>query len=197
MILAVGGSLQLRRWLTALLFGVVVLFAGPPVSDAWAEAEPTVSSVRVVSDDCCSTTTYPDNARADAMRGKRRRGSGPRSPASATSLSVATKGGLKRGPKPFGTGPHNLRIGEVADSVTDGRIIAGGQTGLPERFIPTPNGLLSGRRADVLVERADGSLYGINVGRVSSRTGAPIKREAEALNDLEGAGIEMHFVPYR
>ena len=35
----------------------------------------------------------------------------------------------KRGPKPFGKGPHNIKIGDVADSVKDGKIIAGGQTG--------------------------------------------------------------------
>lgn len=105
--------------------------------------------------------------------------------------------GAKRGPKPFGTGAHNLKIGEVADQVRDGQVVAGGQTGLPERLIPTPGGVLSGRRPDVLVQRPDGSLYGINVGRASQRSGAPIKREAEAINDLEGAGLEMHFVPYR
>lgn len=105
-------------------------------------------------------------------------------------------GGVKRGPKPFGTGPHNLRIKQIADSIKDGQIIAGGQTGLPERVIPTPGGVLSGRRPDILVRRADGSTYGINVGLQSRRTGAPIRREAEAIKDLEDAGIEMHFVPH-
>lgn len=89
-----------------------------------------------------------------------------------------------------------MKIRDVADSVKDGEVVAGGQRGLPERAIPTPGGLKSGRRPDILVERPDGSLYGINVGLQSTRTGAPIKREAEAISDLESAGIEMHFVPY-
>lgn len=110
---------------------------------------------------------------------------------------VAPNNPAKRGPKPFGTAPHNLKIKEVADSITDGKIIAGGQRpGLPERLISTPGGFKSGRRPDILVQRPDGSKYGINVGRQSRRTGAPIKREAEAISDLEEFGIEMHFVPY-
>jgi hypothetical protein len=56
--------------------------------------------------------------------------------------------------------------------------------------------VLSGRRPDILIRSADRSVYGINVGLRSPLTGAPIKREAEAINDLEGAGSEMHFVPY-
>jgi hypothetical protein len=49
----------------------------------------------------------------------------------------------------------------------------------------------------ILVERFDGSRYGINVGKQSPRSGAPITREAQAINDLEEfGGLEMHFVPY-
>ena len=102
----------------------------------------------------------------------------------------------KRGPKPFGTGPHNIKIKEVADSIADGDVIAGGQIpGLPEAVIKTPGGIMSSRRPDILVRRADGSQYGINVGK-TTKNGAPIKREAEAIADLEDAGLEMHFVPY-
>ncbi|MWA07608.1 hypothetical protein F8568_046330 [Actinomadura sp. LD22] len=104
------------------------------------------------------------------------------------------KPALMRGPKPAGTGPHNLKIAEVADQVTDGQVIAGGGR-LPEREFATPGGFKSARRPDVLVQRPDGTLYGINVGKQTAR-GAPIKREAEALQDLEGIGIPMHFVPY-
>jgi hypothetical protein len=47
-----------------------------------------------------------------------------------------------------------------------------------------------------LVERYDdGSWYGINVGK-QVKNGAPVKREVEAIYDLEGVGIPMHFVPY-
>lgn len=101
---------------------------------------------------------------------------------------------LKRGPKPFGTGAHNQKIAEVAGQVSDGRVIGGGQM-MPEVSFPTPGGFKSSRRPDVLVERPDGSIYGINVGKQAA-SGAPIKREAQALWDLEGIGIEMHFVPY-
>jgi RHS repeat-associated protein len=102
--------------------------------------------------------------------------------------------GAKRGPKPAGTGPHNLKIEAVGRSVTDGEIIAGGGV-LPERAIATPGGFKGSRRPDILVRRPDGSIYGINVGKQAA-SGAPIKREAQAISDLEGAGIEMHFVPY-
>lgn len=109
----------------------------------------------------------------------------------------ASKTPAKRGPKPHGTGPHNQKIAEVAAQVKDGEIIAGGQTGLPEILIETPGGVKTGRRPDILVRRADGSTYGINVGKTNA-SGAPITREAQALNDLEQfAGLEMHFVPYK
>ncbi|TDD60609.1 hypothetical protein E1293_45590, partial [Actinomadura darangshiensis] len=105
------------------------------------------------------------------------------------------KPAMMRGPTPKGTGLHNLKIAEVAGQVTDGNVIAGGG-GLPERAFATPGGFLSSRRPDILVERPDGSLYGINVGKQAARSGAPIKREAEALQDLENIGISMYFVPY-
>ena len=45
----------------------------------------------------------------------------PASPTAQTPTSSA-----KRGPKPFGEGPHNLKIAEIAGSISDGKIIAGG-----------------------------------------------------------------------
>ncbi|MBR4085962.1 MAG: RHS repeat-associated core domain-containing protein [Lachnospiraceae bacterium] len=100
----------------------------------------------------------------------------------------------KTGPKPKGTGPHNLKIEEIASQVTDGQVIAGGGK-YKERAIPTPNGKKSSRRPDILVKKPDGALYGINVGKTTAN-GAPIKREVEALYDLEDVGIPMYFVPY-
>ncbi len=83
----------------------------------------------------------------------------------------------KRGPKPFGEGPHNQKIKEIADWVTDGDVVAGGQRlGLPEEVVPTPLGTKSARRPDITVRRPDGSRYGINVGRQERRTGLPVKR---------------------
>ena len=108
--------------------------------------------------------------------------------------SIGFNGTKKTGPKPFGTGPHNKKISEVANLVTDGEIIAGGQS-LREKLIPTPGGYKSSRRPDILVKKPDGTMYGINVGR-TNKTGAPVKREVEAIYDLEDSGIPMYFVPY-
>lgn len=51
------------------------------------------------------------------------------------------------------------------------------------------------RRPDILVQKSDGSLYGINIGRTTAN-GSPVKRELDAINDLEDAGIPMYFVGY-
>jgi RHS repeat-associated protein len=127
----------------------------------------------------CVEVAYGMAGSEEDLSGKRNRG---------------TKGGAKTGPKAFGTGPHNEKIAEVAGQVTDGRIIAGGQM-LPEKAIPTPNGLKGSRHPDILVERPDGSIYGINVGK-TTKSGAPIKREMNAINDLEDSDIPMYFVSY-
>jgi len=113
-----------------------------------------------------------------------------------TSESVAdtTITGAKRGPKEAHTGAHNLKIEEVASQVTDGEVIAGGGY-LKEKLIPTPAGIKSGRRPDILVKKYDGTIYGINVGKTTA-SGSPIKREIEAIYDLEDAGIPMFYVPY-
>jgi RHS repeat-associated protein len=102
--------------------------------------------------------------------------------------------GAKRGPKTDPTAPHNAKVREVAAQVKDGEVIAGGGV-KPERLIKTPGGVKGGRRPDILVQKPDGSQYGINVGREAA-SGAPVRREVDAINDLEGAGLPMHFVPY-
>ncbi|MDD2377026.1 MAG: hypothetical protein PHO88_06135 [Clostridia bacterium] len=103
----------------------------------------------------------------------------------------------KTGPKPSGTGAHNKKIKEIADKVDDGEIIYGGQRG-PEKLYSTKGGIKSGRRPDVVVRKtSDGSLYGINVGK-TTKNGKPIKREIDAINDLENFGnMPMRFVPYK
>ena len=102
----------------------------------------------------------------------------------------------KPGPNPAGEGPHNITINEVASSVSDGRVIAGG--GMSREAVrPTPGGMLGSRRPDIWVEKPDGSQYGINIGLQSNRTGAPITREVQAIDDLETfGGLPMHFVAY-
>ena len=59
--------------------------------------------------------------------------------AKTVDLRMQGQGGskAKTGPKPAGTGPHNKKIAETADLVTDGEIIAGGGM-LPEKAINTP-----------------------------------------------------------
>ncbi|MFW5670164.1 MAG: RHS repeat-associated core domain-containing protein, partial [Acetivibrio ethanolgignens] len=108
-----------------------------------------------------------------------------------------SSGKQKTGPKPQGTGAHNLKIEEIASQVTDGTVIAGGGRICPnpEVIIQTPNGLKKTRRPDILVQRPDGTLYGLNVGKTTAK-GAPIKREVEALYDLEDHGLPMYFVGY-
>jgi hypothetical protein len=76
-----------------------------------------------------------------------------------------------------------------------GKIIAGGGK-LPEQLIPTPGGVKGGRRPDILFETENGVLRGRNIGKVDAN-GNPIKRELDALRDLNGpGGIPTDFVPY-
>lgn len=165
----------MRCWLLGLLLVVALsggaLIAGAAPAALGAEVPAGASGAALGVAD--TATTLLRNTRADVTRGERSTVNARRSSSSRISLRLAAEVPAKRGPKPFGTGPHNLKTSEVADSITDGRIVAGGQTGLPERFIPTPAGLRSGRRPDILVERFDGSQYGVNIGRASSRSGAP------------------------
>lgn len=88
----------------------------------------------------------------------------------------------------FSRSHGRAKIREVASKAKDGEVIAGGGA-KPER-------LKSGWRPDLLLEKPDGSQYGINVGREAA-SAAPARREAEAINDLEGAGLPMRFVPYK
>jgi RHS repeat-associated protein len=97
----------------------------------------------------------------------------------------------RRGPSIDPNAPHNKMIRETAERITDGVVIAGGGI-KPEKLIPTPGGFKSGRRPDILVQRPDGTKYGINVGK-QGKYKTPIKREAQAIWDLEGAGVEMYF----
>ena len=56
-----------------------------------------------------------------------------------SSLEDTVGNNAKRGPKPKGTGPHNNKIEEIGNQITDGTVIAGGGK-LPERKINTPGG---------------------------------------------------------
>ena len=120
----------------------------------------------------------------------------PGPPAGSAAARAGTSVSSSSGGVAAQIGPHIEKIADVAGAVSDGRVIAGGQTGRPEAVIRTSGDMKGSRRPDILVERADGSMYA-NVGTQSPRTGAPMTREVQAINDLEEfGGRPMQFVPY-
>lgn len=102
----------------------------------------------------------------------------------------------KRGPKTDPNAPHNKKIREVGDRVEaeGGTVIAGGGR-LPETLTKTPGGNKTGRRPDVLYRDPNGCVRGCNVGKTKA-DGSPIKREQEALDDLNNAGVPTTFERY-
>ncbi|MFC4701776.1 RHS repeat-associated core domain-containing protein [Glaciecola siphonariae] len=119
----------------------------------------------------------------------------------ATGVKLARKatkvrGGAKRGPKTDPDAPHNKKIREVGDQIeaAGGVVIAGGGR-LPEQLVRTPGGNKSGRRPDILYQDCNGMLCGINVGKTKA-DGSPIKREQQALDDLNNAGLPTRFEQY-
>ncbi|MPV86497.1 RHS repeat domain-containing protein [Ostreibacterium oceani] len=125
------------------------------------------------------------------------------SDAAADATKVAAKSadevgdaGKKRGPKTDPNAPHNKKIREIGDQIEadGGTVIAGGGR-FPEQLVKTPNGNKGGRRPDVLYQDCKGNLCGVNVGKTKV-DGSPIKREQEALDDLNGAGLPTKFERY-
>ena len=108
----------------------------------------------------------------------------------------AAKKGVKRGPKTDPNAPHNAKIREIGDQIEadGGTVIAGGGR-LPEQLVATPGGHKSGRRPDIIYKDCNGNLCGVNVGRAKA-DGSPIKREQQALDDLNGAGLPTRFERY-
>ncbi len=106
----------------------------------------------------------------------------------------------KRGPKPKGAGPHNKaierRINELKRELDpDWEHVGGGC--LKEEYIRTPGGTREARRPDITFRnKRTGEYYRENVGKTYKR-GHPVKREVEALDDIEGAtGTRPGFAPY-
>jgi RHS repeat-associated protein len=125
--------------------------------------------------------------------------SGAKGAVKDASKKAAKKGsteGAKRGPKTDPDAPHNKKIREEADKLVDGdnEIIAGGGRE-PEKLVPTPGGTKPGRRPDTLYRTPKGEVRGQNVGRTKA-DGTPVKREVEAKQDLDRAGVPTDFVPY-
>jgi RHS repeat-associated protein len=108
--------------------------------------------------------------------------------------------GAKRGPKPKGTGPHNLtiarRIEELKKSLGPDWTHTGGGS-LKEDVIRTPLGKKSARRPDItFTNPKTGEKYYENVGKKDA-LGNPIKREREAIADISTAkGVPVVFTPY-
>jgi RHS repeat-associated protein len=116
----------------------------------------------------------------------------------ASTIGSKLKNAIKTGPKPGMKGPHNKKIKSVADELEEEghKILAGGKRpNKPEAVIPTPSGRKTARRPDILHETPDGDIKATNVGRTKA-DGTPVKREVEAMEDLNIEGIPTDFVPY-
>ena len=107
--------------------------------------------------------------------------------------------GAKRGPKTGLKGPHNQKIKEVAENLKkEGNTILNGgkQPSRPEAVIETPGGIKDSRRPDILYKTPNDEVKGVNIGKTKA-DGSPIKREVEALNDLNEFGeLPTDFIPY-
>ena len=100
------------------------------------------------------------------------------------------------GPKTDPNAPHNAKIREIAERLkSEGNTVLSGGGG-KERLIPTPGGKKGGRRPDIEYETPSGEARGINVGK-TRKDGTPVKREVDALEDLNGpGGLPTDFEPY-
>ncbi len=113
-------------------------------------------------------------------------------------ILVHNANSIKRGPKPLGVGPHNLKVMEVTKTIeaNGGKILAGGGK-LPEKLIPTPGGFLNGRRPDIIAQMPGGKPFGVNIGKVMADGITPVPREVRAAVDLSTKGkLPTRFVPY-
>ena len=103
----------------------------------------------------------------------------------------------KPGPKPKGTGGHNAKIEEIINreaSKPGITHIGGGSK--TEITINTPNGSKPYRRMDASFQRADDSIYHINVGRTLNDDKTGIKRERLALEEALDDGHDVSFEGY-
>ncbi len=65
-----------------------------------------------------------------------------------------------------------------------------------EHYVKTSGGSKGSRYGDLLVTSPEGEQLIIQVGR-QTKTGAPISREIKAIQDLQRAGYQVEFVPYK
>lgn len=105
--------------------------------------------------------------------------------------------GAKRGPKTDPEAPHNAARRKDAEKLKaeGNKIIAGGGEA-KEVLVPTRGGKKAGRRPDTIIETPTKERRGRNYGRTNA-DGTPVKREQEALDDLNNYGkLPTDFVPY-
>jgi hypothetical protein len=117
-------------------------------------------------------------------------------PAAGEGCGGASEKGAKRGPKPWPEGAHNETIERrIAELEAEGHVlIAGGP--LKEEVIDIENGHKTARRPDIKTIAPDGTIHRENVGRTNA-SGEPVRREREALDDIEQAtGTRPVFTPY-
>ncbi|MBI1176387.1 hypothetical protein GC207_02995 [bacterium] len=114
----------------------------------------------------------------------------------ASNLNSLERTGAKRGPKVDPTAPHNATIRAEAEKLrNEGNAINAGGGG-KEKLIPTPGGIKEGRRPDILYKTPEGEVRARNVGKTRA-DGTPVKREVDALKDLNGpGGVPTDFKPY-
>jgi RHS repeat-associated protein len=104
--------------------------------------------------------------------------------------------GVRPGPKLWPEGPHNQMIQRRIDELVGQGYQHTHGGNLVEEYIRTPGGLRTARRPDITMRAPDGVLYRENVG-LTDAAGNPIRRELEALRDLEDQlGMRPAFTPY-
>ncbi len=109
--------------------------------------------------------------------------------------------GAQRGPNDSSGQTETIRRVAREATANGDTVLAGGKMfdGVyrAEAEFDTPGGFKSSRRPDVLAQRPDGSIYGINVGETAA-SGRATRDELRAIQDLnEQVGLEMSFVGYR
>ena len=105
----------------------------------------------------------------------------------------------KPGPSTDDASPHNaavIRERERLEAEGNTVIKGGRKPGNTEEVRPTPGGHKETRRPDITYMTPDGEARSVNVGK-TKKDGTPIKREQQALDDLNGPGKRpTDFVPY-
>jgi RHS repeat-associated protein len=104
--------------------------------------------------------------------------------------------GAKRGPKPWPEGAHNETIERrIAELEAEGHVLVAGGP-LKEEVVDIESGHKTARRPDITTIAPDGTIHRENVGRTNA-SGEPVRREREALDDLEQeTGTRPVFTPY-